>query len=125
MSPPLWMSIEPIGPEVRLMLSTPTQGTTLKARLPSAPSHTRSLVQLLEALSLWYGQPLHAVVDANAQDVRQHPDRWAKLLGDAPDLAVSVEWVSVPGVRKDRFLGTLGDFSRGRRLVRVAATGQR
>ena len=81
---------------------------------------------LLEALSLWYGLPLHAVLDADAEDVRRHPERWSLLLGDAPERAVRVEWVAVPPCRKhDRALEGMGDFVGGRKLVSFAATGQR
>ena len=126
MSIPLWMSIEPVRSEVRLMLTVPAQGTVLKARLPNPPQHPRAVIALLEALSFWYRQPLHAVVDADAEDVRRNPEQWALLLGDAPELAVSVEWAAVPAVRrKDPFLATMGDFAEARRLVSFAATGQR
>jgi hypothetical protein len=122
----LFVALEPVGPHVRLMLSEPMVGTSLKARLPSEPAHERSVVLLLEALALWYGQPLHAVIDADASDVRRHPERWARLLGDAGEPRVRVEWVGVPRARKhDRFLEPLGDFSEARRLLSFAATGQR
>jgi hypothetical protein len=126
MSIPLWMSIEPVRSEVRLMLTAPAQGTVLKARLPNPPQHPRAVIALLEAISFWYRQPLHAVVDADAEDVRRNPEQWALLLGDAPELAVSVEWAAVPAVRrKDPFLASMGDFAAARRLVSFAATGQR
>ncbi len=127
MSPPLWMSIEPRGLETRLMLSLPGERPALRARLSSSPSHPRALITLLESLSLWYGCPLHAVLDADAEDVRRSPEKWAVLLGDAPELAVRVEWVSVPAARttRDRFLGKLGDFRSGESLVAFAATGVR
>jgi hypothetical protein len=127
MSIPIWMSIEPRGPETRLMLSLPGDRPCLRARLSSSPRHPRALIALLESLSLWHGAPLHAVIDADAEDVRLHPDKWAELLGDAPELAVRVEWTSVPVVRRarDRFLGTLGDFSAAERLLAFAATGTR
>jgi hypothetical protein len=32
------------------------------------------------------------VLDADAEDVRRHPERWSLLLGDAPERAVRVEW---------------------------------
>jgi hypothetical protein len=83
MSIPLWMSIEPVRSEVRLMLTAPAQGTVLKARLPNPPQHPRAVIALLEAISFWYRQPLHAVVDADAEDVRRNPEQWALLLGDA------------------------------------------
>ena len=124
---PIWMSIEPHGFEIRLMLSLPGQRPALRARLSSSPSHPRALVTLLEALSLWYGRPLHAVLDADAEDVRRDPEKWAVLLGDAPELAVRVEWINVPEARKgrDRFLGELGEFRSGESLVAFAATGVR
>jgi len=123
---PLFAALEPVGPHVRLMLSEPMAGTSLKARLPSEPRQERSVVMLLEALALWYGQPLHAVIDADALDARRHPERWARLLGDPPEPHVRVEWLGVPRVRQhDRFLESMGDFSTARRLVSFAGTGQR
>ena len=80
----------------------------------------------LEAIALWYGRPLRAVIDADAEDVRRHPERWATLLGDAPELAVSIEWAAVPSTKKkDRYLIPMGDFTEARQLVSFAATGQR
>jgi hypothetical protein len=126
MSLPLWMAIEPVGSEVRLMLTAPSERTVLKARLPNPPTHPRAVIALLESLSLWYGRPLRAVIDADAEDVRRHPERWAMLLGDGPELAVAVEWAAVPAARpRDRFLATMGEFASARKLVSFAATGQR
>lgn len=122
---PLFAALEPVGPHVRLMLSEPMAGTSLKARLPSEPRHERAVVLLLEALALWYGQPLHAVIDVDASDVRRHPERWARLLGDPPEPHVRVEWIGVPQPRHDRFLETMGDFSAARRLISFGGTGQR
>ena len=128
MSNPLWMSIEPATTGVRLMLSEPSLGTVLKARL-RPPEHARALPLLLEALSAWYHLPLHAVLDADAQDVRRHPDRWALLVGDLPALDVTVEWVTRPRRSerraRNRFLDELGVFDSGRRLITFGATGQR
>jgi hypothetical protein len=126
MSHPLWMSIEPVGSEVRMMLTAPAASTVMKARMPNPPAHSRAVISFLEAIALWYGRPLRAVIDAASEDVRQHPARWATLLGDAPELAVGVEWAAVPRVsKKDRYLAPMGDFARARRLVSFAATGQR
>ena len=123
---PLWAALEPVGPHVRLMLAEPMAGTSLKARLPSTPAHDRAVVSLLESLSLWYGLPLHAVIDADASDVRHHADRWARWLGDPPEPHVQVEWVAVPQPRKhDRFLESMGDFAAARQLISFTATGQR
>jgi hypothetical protein len=51
MRSPLWMSIEPVGSEVRVMLTAPREGTTLKAILPCPPASERAVPALLEALS--------------------------------------------------------------------------
>ena len=80
MPTPLWMSIEPRGSEIRLLLSEPAVGTKLKARLPSPPRHPRALPMLLEAVSAWYRLPLHAVLDADASAVRLEPEQWSVWL---------------------------------------------
>lgn len=122
----LWMSIEPGEQETRLELSEARRGLVLRARLPQMPRQERALAQLLEALSAWYGRSLTAVLDADAQDVAQHPERWGRLLGDLDGERIRVEWVSVPRLafRRDRFLGRLGGSRRRRALVGFAATGQ-
>ena len=129
MRPPLWMSIEPVGPEVRILLTEPREGTALKARLPCPPASERALPALLEALSSWYGLPLHAVLDADASDVRHHPDRWALLVGDIQSFEVSVIWATRPEARelarRRRLLDAMGDFSSARKLLSLVATGQR
>jgi hypothetical protein len=121
------MSIEPGADQVRLLLSAPLVGTVLKARLPAAPAHPRSVIMLLEALAAWYRQPLHAVVAADDPGVTRDPELWALLLGDVPGLDVRIEWVArlAPKSRRDRFLGALGSFASGRRLLNHTATGQR
>jgi len=122
----LWMSIEPHETETRLELSEGLRGQALRARLPVVPHRPWALGRLLEALADWYGRPLTAVLDADALDVARHPERWARLLGDLDGERIRVEWVSVPrrAFRRDRFLGRLGGFRRGRSLVTFAATGQ-
>ena len=127
MAVPLWMSIEPDRSGVRLMLCEPSGGAALKARLPWPPQHARALPMLLEALAAWYRLPLHAVLDADASVVREDPEQWAIFAGDLPGLEVTLEWVGRPrrGRRRDRFLGSMGDFSSGRRLLTFAATGQK
>lgn len=125
---PLWLSIEPLLPYTRLMLSQPSLGAVLKARLPSSPEHPRAVAMLVEALAAWYGRALTAVLDVDAEEVQRCPERWARLLGDLESPQISVEWTSCPGLSssmRDRFLGPMGDFSKAKRLLTFAATGQR
>ena len=121
----LWMTIEPGYHETRLMLTAAGVGPVLRARLPPVPRQTGSLGALLEALSTWFGQPLTAVVAADARESALHPNRWSQLLGEIDNELVRVEWVVAPSTEeRDRFLAeTGGDFRKARRLLTFAATG--
>ena len=123
---PLWITIEPSPAEVRLLLTQPAAGPALKARLP-LPAQARAVPLLLESLSIWYHQPLHAVLDADAEDIRLHPERWALLAGDLALQQVSVEWARRPQAARQkeqsRFLQELGDFRSARQLLGFASTG--
>ena len=120
----LWLSIEPLRDSTRLMLSEATGGPSLKARLPPTPAHDRAVAMLLEAFVAWYGLPLCAVLDADAEDVQRDPRRWALALGDLASPQIAVEWVSPAAAPlADRELDGVADFKRARRLITLAATG--
>lgn len=123
MSQPLWLSIEPSPTEVRISLHEPGRGAVMRARLPLCPSQPRALATLLESLVAWYGRSLVAVIDADAQDVRQHGERWARLLGELDEAHIKVQWLQRRSQRRDRFIGKLGDFRSASRLVGLAAGG--
>ena len=127
MSSQLWMSIEPSTRETRLALHEPGRGQVMRARFPTVPNQPRALASLLESVVAWYGRSLSAVLDADAEDVRRHPDRWARLLGDLDSAQIAVQWSQQPDARnhRDRFLGRLGDFRSASRLVGRAAGGLR
>lgn len=88
---PLWITIEPTPSEVRLVLTEPGLGPRLKARLP-LPAQARAVPALLEALSAWCRRPLHAVLDADAEDIRLHPERWALLGLRQPPVSSNRRW---------------------------------
>ncbi len=123
---PLWITIEPTPSEVRLLLSEPAAGPAMKARLP-LPVQARAVPLLLESLSAWYNRPLYAVLDADAEDIRLHPERWALLAGDLAVQQLSVEWVRRPGAlqqkQRGRFFQELGEFRSARQLLGFASTG--
>jgi hypothetical protein len=127
MSTPLWLAIEPLSQETRLILAVPISGIALKARLPAMPAHPRAVTMLLESLSAWYRRPITAALDADALGVQHHPERWCELLGDLPGLDVTVEWVSrvEPKGERDRFFDALGNMRSAKRLVTLASTGQK
>jgi hypothetical protein len=123
----LWVAIEPMEDETRLLVTEGTVGAALRARLPPVPVQAGSLAALLEALSGWYGQSLSAVVAADVRDVASHAARWRQLLGEVDSESVRVEWVvAPPAAERDRFLEEVGgDFRPTQRLLRFGATGQR
>ncbi|CAN5605866.1 hypothetical protein BH09MYX1_BH09MYX1_52500 [soil metagenome] len=51
----IFMAIEPRSTETRLMLAASASPSALRARLPTTPAHSRALIALLEATSLWFG----------------------------------------------------------------------
>jgi hypothetical protein len=121
----LWLSIEPTPSETRLLLSCSNFGVVMKARLPPMPAHPHALAQLLEALAAWFGLPLCAVLDADAQDVQAHPEKWADYLGPLESPNIRISWgMPMHFAKRDRFFGALGKFTRAKRLINRAATGQ-
>ena len=64
----LWAAIESRCNETRVLaMSGPTE-TVLKARLSATAQHRLALPSLLEALALWQGMPVRAVIVADAPD---------------------------------------------------------
>lgn len=124
--PSLWLSIEPSLVETRLTLSQSTVGTLLRARLPAMPAQPQALAQLLEGLVAWFGLPLCAVLDADAEDVQDHPERWSSYFGPLQSPHITIAWSALSLVPRhpDPWLGKLGGFSRAKRLINLAATGQ-
>ena len=81
----------------------------------------------LEALCVWYGRPLCAVLDADAPDFHRRIAHWADYLEVVGNPNITVEWVSPSSEspERGRFFEQMGDFRRARRLIGLAATGQR
>lgn len=118
----LWLSLEPHQKELRLSLSTAASGVILRARLPLALEQPRALPLLLEAIVAWFGMPLCAVLDADAEDVRRRPEFWSRFLAETDSPQISVEWVSVPlPNRRDPFVAEFGGSSRATKLISAAA----
>lgn len=63
----LWVAIRPGMRGTRVLALTPAGETVLKARLMTSPMHQRAVATLLEALALWQGQQIDAVLVAGAE----------------------------------------------------------
>jgi hypothetical protein len=64
----LWVAIDSRSNETRVLAMSGPKETVLKARLSATVQHRRALPTLLEALALWQGMPVRAVVVADDPD---------------------------------------------------------
>jgi hypothetical protein len=113
----IWLGVVP-GPERARVLAQAGPGeTVLKARLRSPPAHPRALAALCEALALWSGEPVRAVLAAGASGSTFDTTRW--LGPDGPSANALFELAIVGGTRARRRDGLegLGDFRDVRQLV--------
>lgn len=62
-----WMAIRPGMKGTRILGVMPTGETILKARLRTSPVHPRAVSTLLEAIALWEGQQVDAVLVAGVE----------------------------------------------------------
>ena len=124
----LWLTIEPCLVETKLMLTQAPVGTVLQASFPLVPKQPEALGLFLRGVAAWHGEPLCAVLDAEAEDVWQHPERWAQLLGNLDDSCIRVEWIgysqAIKAKDKPQFKSQSASFEKARRLCNYAATGQ-
>jgi hypothetical protein len=67
MSETIFLGITIGSTDTRILLND-DETTLLEARLSPSPSHPRALQWLLEAIALWEGRPVRAVLSVGAQD---------------------------------------------------------
>jgi len=116
----IWVAIHPSQSETRVLATDGPGRPLIKARLTSSPWHQRAVPSLLEALALWQGRQVHAVLVAGDMDS-------TSVTSLCPDLASEqartplytldvVEGRRRPPRRSDRIDG-LGDFRDLRQLM--------
>jgi hypothetical protein len=62
----IWMGIAPEQKATRVIAMAGPSETILKARLLPEPTHPRAMATLLEAVAMWQGAKVRAVVSASA-----------------------------------------------------------
>jgi hypothetical protein len=65
---PLWVAIDSRPDETRVLATAGPRETVLKARLSPTPQHPRAVPALLEALAMWEGTMVRAVVVVDDRD---------------------------------------------------------
>jgi hypothetical protein len=110
---PIWMVIAPSLKESRLLVTRGPGDTLLKAQLAGTPRYPRSLVALLEALALWEGRKVRAVVAVDDTLPSSVMRPFIDIAGGASSPLYSLDVVPVvPVVRRSRRreLRKMGNF---------------
>lgn len=108
-------TVQPTRRAVRLLMTDPERSEVLKAVLPPFPQHPRALLTLLEALSLWVGEPLTAAISAEPAVDRRCAEA---LFGDGllPVDSALVRFDVIGPVHRRRTIAGVGDFRQLRLL---------
>ena len=112
-----WMAIRPGSRGTRILGVTPSGTTLLKARLKTSPVHPSALSGLLEALALWQGETVHAVVVAGAEAGSYGTSLFRECFveGGRPplyELAYTASELREPPTRGRDLLGGFADLRR-------------
>jgi hypothetical protein len=115
----IWVGIEAKTDETRVLAMAGPTAVILKARLSARARHPRSVPSLLEALALWEGASVRAVLAVGSQDnsciTRLALDGFADVEGQP---LYTVEFVRAEGPRRVRDdVGGMGDFRDLRQLL--------
>ncbi len=119
-----WMAIRPGRLGTRLLALGPNGHTLLKARLGRSPAQPRALGMLLEALALWEGATVRAVLVAGTGADSCDTTLFRECFADfgRPPLYELAYTSSPDRERPPRGRDPLGSFADLRRLLAVEAT---
>jgi hypothetical protein len=120
----IWVGIHPRPSGTRVLATTAgTEETLLKARLSTTPRHPRAVATLLEALALWQGQPVRAVVAVDGRGDGCGTSSCRQWFGaDDETPLYTLDVVAARRPRRRDGLSGLGDFrDLERLLVRAVA----
>jgi hypothetical protein len=115
----IWVGIDAKTDETRVLAMAGPSEVILKARLSSRARHPRSIPSLLEALALWEGASVRAVLAVGGQDDSCITRLALDGLADVDGLPLyTLEFVRADGPRRVRDdLGGMGDFRDLRQLL--------
>lgn len=113
----IWMGVAPRTAATQILAMHGPSETLLKAVLRGEPSHPRAFGTLLEAVALWQGAQVRAVLCADDQASSCDSTLWRAAWDDGGAL-YNVTWV--PGLahpRRRRTITGVGDFSHLERVL--------
>ena len=99
----IWLGLWPNDRSTRVLAMRGGSETMLKAELPLQPSSARGVTSLFEALALWEGRPVRAVLVADESSTRSCPTTLYRdmfdIFGERTAL-YELQWVSRAGPRR-------------------------
>jgi hypothetical protein len=114
----LWVAIDSRCHETRVLATAGPTETVLKARLSATAHHPRAVPALLEALAMWEGMAVRAVVVAGGKDGSSATRLKLDWLADfAGEPLYKLEFVDARRRRHRDGLDGLGPFHDLRQLV--------
>lgn len=116
----IWMGITPGPKSTRVLAMTGPAETILKAKLLPNPSHPRAVAALLEAVALWQGERVRAVLCADASASSSVTSCYPDLFVDPSETPLyTLDWVAAPQrTRRHRDdLSGMGRFQDLRQVV--------
>ena len=114
----IWMGIAPEPRGARVIAMAGPSETILKARLLPTPSRPRAMATLLEALAMWQGAKVRAVLSVADWDEPCGSDFYREVFTDFGGPLYTLDWAPAPRrARRHRDLAGLGEFADLRHLV--------
>lgn len=115
----VWIAIHPNHLETRVLVTSGSQETLLKAKLNTRPKHPRALPTLLEALALWQGEKVHAALVADAEANTSGTNLFTDcfdVIEPTPLFQLAIVGGPKPRGRRD-FIRGMGNFRDLRRVL--------
>lgn len=116
----IWMGIAPSATATRVIAMQGAGETIVKARFFREPRHPRALPTLLEAVALWQGTPVRAVLTVDAERMGCDSPLYRAAFPDVETTSLySLDWVPGPGRRRRRKddLTGMGEFRDLKQLL--------
>ncbi len=116
----IWLGMWPNARSTRVLAMRGASETLLKAQLPLRPSSVRAVTSLLEAIALWEGKPVRAVLVADESSTSSsrttlYRDTF-EIFGERTAL-YELQWAAPELGRRRDGLGGMGNFDDLARLL--------
>jgi hypothetical protein len=114
----IWMGISPEREATRVIAMAGPSETILKARLLPTPMHPRAMATLLDAVAMWQGAKVRAVLSVADWDGGSASAFYREAFTDFGGPLYTLDWVPASRrVRRHRDLPGLGVFGDLRQQV--------